>query len=77
MFYTLSVLAQVGDAYRLCWSHAPSSLADYKVELDDVVELAGPDLAEFECTMGLPCGITAPGFGLVAESARARSYFVS
>jgi hypothetical protein len=41
------------------------SLADYKVEIDSVAELNGPEPGDLlMCTLGLPCDVTVNGYGL-------------
>jgi hypothetical protein len=50
--------------YSLCWAHDGSTASDFKVTLDFSAELCGPDLADFVCTLGLPCAFTTTGFGL-------------
>jgi hypothetical protein len=58
-----------GSFYRLCWSYNPTSLGDYKFEVDGSAELAGPFTRDFECTLGVACSVVISGYKLAATDA--------
>jgi hypothetical protein len=58
------VVGLPGDNYKLCWSPEGGGMDDFNVEIDDIVELVGPNTLDAECTMGLPCDISVTGFAL-------------
>merc|ERR1719506_3248629 len=59
--------ATPGAVYHLCWG-PEGEVEDLLVELDPVGELTGPELNEFECTLGLPCSLGLTGYELKATS---------
>merc|ERR1719387_3385721 len=59
--------ATPGAVYHLCWG-PEGEVEDLLVELDPVGELTGPELNEFECTLGLPCGLGLTGYELSVTS---------
>ena len=56
------VVGLAGAFYRLCWAHEPASLADFAVEVDSSVDLAGPFVRTVECTLGLECLVMLEGY---------------
>jgi hypothetical protein len=57
-----------GSHYKLCWAHDPSVMSDYNVEIDASADLAGPDLQDFQCTLGMDCSYTLSGYRLASSN---------
>jgi len=57
--------------YRLCWGQNPSSIADYNVDLGDLVVYGAGTLGLSTCTLGLPCPVRIMGLGLIHDNALA------
>jgi hypothetical protein len=50
--------------YVLCWGHNPQKVVDYNVEIDNLFILNGPDVADYNCTLGIDCTVGVSGVGL-------------
>ena len=57
-----------GRRYPLCWGFDPKSIADYTIVIDANFELVGPEVAEFFCTLGIPCYFPLSGYRLDARN---------
>ena len=65
---SIATAGTAGSSYRLCWAHDPAGLGDFNVVVDGFVELVGPDIGDFVCTMGFACMMQVTGYGLMPTS---------